>query len=145
MTDAERPYGELSVLKSYCSNINLGDDTFNFLLARAANKVEGYFKTGGKPFQTDFELLDQVKDYVETRSACKAHMMYGDRNDAKIYCDDAKEILADMGIIDTSLETDEENSLYPAIEETYPSNPVGRRLEGRSHYINDNRTVPPWG
>jgi hypothetical protein len=141
-----RPYGDIAILKDYVSNIGLKETTLTGLLTRAATNIETeiFGDTGGE-FDSNYKLLNMVKDYTELQAACQGHLMYGDRQDAKIYCDMAQKKLERIIYLDSSSETAAvEGTLEPALDGTYPSNPLGHRLEGRSPAGEQYRTVPPW-
>ena len=139
-----RPYGDVAVLKQYCSNIKLQDSTYIAFLNRAASDIESAFKMAGTEFPTDYVYYDKIKGLVELKAACYAHLAYGLRTDAKIYCDLVKDGIADLKVDDTMLETEtSEGILEPSIPETYPANPVGLRLQGRTSG-NVTRTIPPY-
>lgn len=127
-----RPYGDLTVVKQYVSNVKISDTTIQKVIDRIATKIEAKFHLNGAEFDATYVYLNTIKNYVELKSACQIHLMYGKREDAKLYCDLAKEELEDLIEDDITLETETEGEIVPLTLETYPANPLGHKLEGRS-------------
>ena len=131
---SNRPYGDIQIVKGYCSNIKLQETTYTKLMDRAATDIEGAFKMAGSEFPTDYVYYNTIKSLVELKAACYAHLSFGLRQDAAIYCKLVTDGLAELKVEDVSLETDtSEGTMEPLIPETYPANPVGHRLEGRTN------------
>lgn len=141
---SNRPYGDVQIVKNYCSNIKLQESTYTAFLTEAATDLEAAFHLNGGEFPTDYVYYNKIKGLVEKKAACLAHLTYGLRTDAKIYCDLVKDGIAELKVDDTMLETtDGDGTLEPSIPETFPANPIGLRLIGRSTETGDD-TIPPY-
>ena len=141
-----RPYGDPALVLQYMSNVKLRDPTGTVtkLMDRVANDVEGAFKLPeGEEFPTDFPRLLSIKNLVELGSACQGHLMYGDRQDAKLYCERYDKKLESLLVEDVLIEDEDTIGTMEHVEpETYPSNLAGTHLLGRRTGQFNNNGVP---
>jgi hypothetical protein len=134
------------MVKGYIQNVKIKDTTITEMMNSAASDVEAAFSMNGTEFSDTYVYINSIKKLVAKKAACELHLMFGKKEDAKLYCDGYEKDLEKLMVEDTTLDNANlGGAMQPVLPETYPSNPFGSRLEGRTPSLAKRRDFLPEG
>jgi hypothetical protein len=132
------PYASKAVVKQYIRKVRIDESRIDDIIGRADVEINSQFHMGTAGFDDTYDYRKKINDLAEVWSACRLHMMFGDPADAKIYCEAYKSGLESLKEDITNISI--MGKVKAILPETYPGNPFGHRLEGKSRI----GQIPEW-